>query len=625
MDSVFLQLVNVSITAGWVVLAILLLRLVLKKAPKWTRCLLWLVAGVRLVFPFSIESIFSLIPSAKTIDTAKHLARPYIDTGFSVIDNRINDYLGDRFFEGVTVPTDYFSNIVRIAAVVWVIGMTAMLLYSLISYVRLRRSLRTATLLRDNLWESEAVKFPFILGVIRPKIYLPYHLNTESARYVIAHERAHLKRRDHWIKPIAFALLCIYWFNPLMWVAYILLCRDIELACDEKVIRTMGKEERQVYSMTLVQHSISRRHIAACPLAFGEVGVKERIKTVMHYKKPAFWLILTALLLCGIAAVCFLTNPLRDEEEEQHSFYATVLETEEKRVLVEPVSGSDERNSADRIWANLTETIPRIVSGDTVRVIYNGQIDETYPAQISSVSAVYIVSNTEDIEVEDEIRSYYYSDSPDPVAPTLLLSEKDQSFQFTLSVLSSYLPPVGKYEWSGNRLICRTDDGEKTYVFRYDSFGDALTFLASESSGIPVYAYEKGSAALSPVPDGATFTRSSLRTIMIDDKMKAVYDTALADIDGDGTMEECVLEYGRTSGVFSFVFSASKNGVTTYQDAFFPVEWYDLLFVETSDGKIKVKGVTQGDYPEAHFFDISVKDGHIVLSENGKTLLNGSD
>lgn len=624
MDSVFLQLVNVSITAGWVVLAILLLRLVLKKAPKWTRCLLWLVAGVRLVFPFSIESIFSLIPSAKTIDTAKHLARPYIDTGFTVIDNRINDYLGDRFFEGVTVPANHFANIVRTAAVVWIIGMTAMLLYSMISYVRLRRNLRTATLLRDNLWESEAVKSPFILGVIRPRIYLPYHLNTESAWYVIAHEQAHLKRCDHWIKPIAFTLLCIYWFNPLMWAAYILLCRDIELACDEKVIRTMGKEERQIYSMALVQRSVNRRHLAACPLAFGEVGVKERIKTVMHYKKPAFWLILTALLLCVIAAVCFLTNPLRDEEEEQHSFYATVLETEENRILVEPVSGSDERNSADQIWVSLNETIPKIVSGDTVRVIYDGLIAESYPAQILSVSAVYIVSNTEDIEVESEIRSYYYSGSPDPVASTLLLSEENQTFQFTFSGLSSYLP-VGKYEWSGDRLVCRAGDGENTYVFRYDSFRDTLTFLASESSDIPVYSYEEGGAALSPVPDGATFTRSSLRTILIGDEMKAAYDTVSADIDGDGTTEECVLEYGRTSGIFSFTFSASKNGVTKYQDAFFPAEWYDLCFVETSDGKIKVKGLTQGDYPEAHFFDISVKDGHIVLSENGKTLLDGSD
>lgn len=619
MDSVFLQLVNVSITAGWVILAILLLRLVLKKAPKWTRCLLWLVAGVRLVFPFSIESIFSLIPSAKTIDTAKHLARPYIDTGFTVIDNRINDYLGDRFFEGITVPANHFANIVRTAAVVWIIGMTAMLLYSMISYVRLRRNLRTATLLRDNLWESEAVKSPFILGVIRPRIYLPYHLKTESAWYIVAHEQAHLKRRDHWIKPIAFVLLCIYWFNPLMWVAYILLCRDIELACDEKVIRTMEKEERQIYSMTLVQHSVKRRHIAACPLAFGEVGVKERIKTVMHYKKPAFWLILTALIVCLIAAVCFLTNPLRDEEKEQHSFYATVLETEEKRILVEPVSGSDERNSADRIWVSLNETIPHIVSGDTVRVVYNDLIAESYPAQILSVSAVHIVSNTEDIEVESEIRSYYYSSSPDPVTPTLLLSEENQTFQFTFSVLSSYLP-VGKYEWSGERLICRTDDSKNIYVFRYDSFKDTLTFLASESSDIPVYAYEEGGSALSPVPDGAVFTLSSLRTIKINDEFINTYDTVSADIDGDGTMEECVLEYGRTSGVFSFTFSASKNGRIKYQDTFFPAKWYDLFFVKTSDGKIKVKGLTQGDYPEVHFFDISIKDGHIVLSENGKAL-----
>ena len=309
MNSVFLQLVNVSITAGWVVLAIILLRLVLKKAPKWTRCLLWLVAGVRLVFPFSIESIFSLIPSAKTIDTAKYLAKPYIDTGFSAIDSRVNDYLGDRFFEGVTVPAGHFENIVGIAAAVWVIGMTAILLYSLVSYMRLRRSLRTATRLRDNLWESEAVKSPFILGLFRPKIYLSSGMEEAQLPYVIAHEQAHLRRGDQWWKPLGFVLLMIHWYNPFVWVAYILFCRDLELACDESAVRDLTLEERKSYSYALLSCSMQRRLVTVCPLAFGEVGVKKRVKEVLNYKKPSFWILLAAVVVCVIVAVCFLTNP----------------------------------------------------------------------------------------------------------------------------------------------------------------------------------------------------------------------------------------------------------------------------------------------------------------------------
>lgn len=309
MEKVFLHLINISIIAGWAALAVILLRLVLKKAPKQISCILWTIVGVRLVFPFSVESAFSLIPSAQTINATKYTAKPYIETGFSVVDKPINGYIGEHYFEGVTVPTDNFGNIANILAAIWLFGAVLMLAYTFLSYLKLYRTLKTATVLKDNIYQSEAVNSPFILGIIKPKIYLPYNLNENSTSYIVAHEQAHLKRRDHIIKPIAFVLLSVYWFNPMIWIAYILLCRDIELACDEKVIREMNKEDRQSYSKTLLANSISHRTVSACPLAFGEVGVKERIKTVMNYRKPALWLMGVAVFICIAATVCFLTNP----------------------------------------------------------------------------------------------------------------------------------------------------------------------------------------------------------------------------------------------------------------------------------------------------------------------------
>lgn len=309
MNSFFLNLVNISITAGWIVIAVMILRLFLKKAPKWINCILWGIVGLRLIFPVSIESIFSLIPSKETINTSFYEAKPYIETGFSAVDTQLHDYIGDRYFEGVTVPTGLFANITSVLSVIWIVGLAVMLAYALITFLNLHRKMSTSTPLRDNIRQSEFVDSPFILGIIKPKIYLPYSLTEDSINCIIAHEQSHLKRLDHLWKPLAFFILSVYWFNPLMWAAYILLCRDIELACDEKVINNMTKEERQNYSVTLLNNSVSRKSVAACPLAFGEVGVKERIKSVMSYKKPTFWIIIAAVIVCIVTAVCFLTNP----------------------------------------------------------------------------------------------------------------------------------------------------------------------------------------------------------------------------------------------------------------------------------------------------------------------------
>ena len=317
MNELFLKIINMSISASWLILAVLILRLVLKKAPKWVNVLLWGIVAVRLICPLSFESTLSLIPSAETFPE-KIISGPSFDiqTGISPVDNRINDYLGDRYFEGVTVPANNGNNIMTILTIVWIIGILLLVAYTIISYRRLHREIDTAVRYKDNIFQSENVSSPFVLGIIKPRIYLPFNMNGQDLEHVVAHEQAHIRRKDHWWKPLGFLLLTIHWFNPLIWLAYVLLCRDIEFACDEKVIKELGNEQRADYTQALVVCSVNRRMIAACPLAFGEVGVKDRVKSVMNYKKPAFWIIILAVIACVIVAVCFLTNPMGFQFDE---------------------------------------------------------------------------------------------------------------------------------------------------------------------------------------------------------------------------------------------------------------------------------------------------------------------
>lgn len=313
MNEFFLKIINMSISASWLIFAVLILRLVLKKAPKWVNVLLWGIVAIRLICPFSFESALSLIPSAETFPK-KIISGPSFDvqSGITPVDNRINDYLGDRYFEGVTVPANNGNTIMIILTIVWTIGILLLVAYTVISYWRLHREIDTAVRYKDNIFQSENVSSPFVLGLIKPRIYLPFKLDGQDMEHVVAHEQAHIRRKDHWWKPLGFLLLTIHWFNPLMWLAYVLLCRDIELACDEKVIKGLSNEQRADYTQALVACSVNRRMIAACPLTFGEVGVKERVKSVMNYKKPAFWVIIIAVIVCVGVAVCFLTNPKQD-------------------------------------------------------------------------------------------------------------------------------------------------------------------------------------------------------------------------------------------------------------------------------------------------------------------------
>lgn len=320
-DNIFVQLFNMSVSAGWLILAVIVLRLFMRKAPRWICCVLWAMVAVRLVCPISLESVFSLVPSAETISFEGEIM-PEIASGVPLVDDTLNPMLEstingpvDRHIrDAITPPASPLINWIHYAGIVWAAGLAVLLAAAILEYLRVRRTLREAVLWQDNIWFCDQVKSPFILGIFRPEIFLPSDIGQEQMDYVLAHEQAHLKRKDHLWKALGYLLLAVYWFHPLVWVAFILLCRDIEVACDEKVIRNLDMGERKAYSRALLSCSRQRRMVIAYPLAFGEVGVKERVRSVLRYKKPVLWAAGAAIAVCAVVAVCFLTNPERPED-----------------------------------------------------------------------------------------------------------------------------------------------------------------------------------------------------------------------------------------------------------------------------------------------------------------------
>ena len=317
MEAMFLQLVNRSITTGWLVLAVLALRLLLRRAPKSVLCAMWGLVGLRLLCPVSIESPLSLIPSVQTLpETVLTAAQPEIYSGVAVIDRVVNPVLTNTLAAAPGESVNPAQVLAGMLPWIWLLGMVGMLGYALFTTLRLRRRVATAVRLEQGVKQSEYVKTPFVLGLIHPTIYLPFHMESADAVHVLAHERAHIRRGDPWWKMLGFVLLAIYWFHPLMWVAYFFLCRDMEAACDEAVIRGLSREGRQGYAAALLRLSAAVPGLHACPLAFGEVGVKARIKGVINYKKPGFWIVTVAVLAAIVVAVCFLTSPAVEKTSE---------------------------------------------------------------------------------------------------------------------------------------------------------------------------------------------------------------------------------------------------------------------------------------------------------------------
>lgn len=332
----FVGSLNLAVAASWLIVVLLLLRPLLKRlAPKWVLCALWALVAVRLVCPVALQSDLSVYRLAGDAVQSSGQVTYFQDTGFcgdvryrpvtllpgvsaetlSTPDSTVPD--ATTAADAIPQPqTPARSVDMNLPSILWAVGIYVMLMLALAGYLSLREDVAASIPLEGNVYLCDSIKSPFILGMFRPRIYLTSGMDEAARVCVLRHERAHLRRGDHLWKPLGFLLLAVYWYNPLVWAAYILFCRDMELACDERVIRDMAAEERAAYSQALLDCSRGRHWVAACPLAFGEVGVKTRVKAVLWYKKPAFWAVLAAVVVCAVVAVCFLTNPNGTENEE---------------------------------------------------------------------------------------------------------------------------------------------------------------------------------------------------------------------------------------------------------------------------------------------------------------------
>ncbi len=468
MESVFLHLLNMSITAGWLVLAVMVLRLLMKRAPRWMVCLLWVLVAVRLICPVSVESVLSLIPSTETVPTDVVMgSTPTINSGVPVVDAVVNPIISDTLAPTPEYSADPVQIATFVAANVWVIGMVAMLLYALISTLRLRWQVRESACLRRNIRQCDRVATPFILGIIRPRIYLPSTLPAQDALSVVAHEEAHIQRRDHWWKPLGYLLLTVYWFNPLLWVGYILLCRDIEAACDERVIRDMDMEQRRRYSEALLACSMSRRMISACPLAFGETGVKSRIKSVLSYKKPTFWIVLLAVVLTIVAAVCLLTNPKEKPDEDDVSTDTPVTDTQTEEQFTrefyhEFVANSYNWLSEDKLQelisdaAYAEDALPLLVLNNPAEVeAFIEKYDEDMGLTRNDSTGVNVAAQmreayTQDFFDRNIVLAVYYKDGSCSVEPRIVgakYTEGGDSMQLMVEVYEPYMQDEALGQW----------------------------------------------------------------------------------------------------------------------------------------------------------------------------------
>ena len=304
MDKLFITIVNNGLVASWIILAVIVLRKLLNRIPKWVNCLLWGLVAIRLAIPFSIESIFSLIPSAKPVPADIEYAKIP-----NAVNTVINPVLENHFAVKEIASVNPIQVIIFISSYIWMIGVIGLLIYAFVSFIMLKRQVKNAQAIDKGIFRSGTIDSPFILGFVKPSIYIPDYLDDEAYICVTEHEKAHIKRGDFIWKPFGFLILSVYWFNPLCWFAYIMLCKDIEYACDEKVTKDKDKNWKATYCQVLLDCSSKRKMIAACPVAFGEVSVKDRIKFVIRYKKPTLGMIVLAFVACIAVGICFLTNP----------------------------------------------------------------------------------------------------------------------------------------------------------------------------------------------------------------------------------------------------------------------------------------------------------------------------
>ena len=610
MNELFLKMINMGVTATYLALAVILIRVIFRKAPKRVFPFLRGLVALRLIIPFFIECPLSLIPSAETVSPEILVAEePAIHSGIYYVNRVVNPILNESLAPDPVTGVNPVQTRVSVVAVIWMAGVAVMLLYALISYLRLKRDVKTVVRLEPGVWKSDRIASPFVLGLIRPQIYLPFTLADSSMDYVLAHERAHIERKDHWIKPLGYLLLSFHWFNPIMWIAYVLFCRDVELACDEKVIKELNREQRADYSQSLLACSIPHGRIAVCPLAFGEIGVKERVKQVLNYKKPAFWVVLAVVVAGVILAVCFLTNPLNPDITPSKPEIDVAKPTETD------VSNPSETEAEDS-WPALADTREHYSEEEAEAdgcVVFDGE------TLLAGERAWADFENTTASGRKAKVRIYQMY--------------TDQNRRYSVKELS--------YDGSTYRLqFYDRDENDKEYLFsehyrylvtssyqpdpeRSDCY---LHYLLSDDPNVTAEGYLAHMFSSYYSPDSIYNHCMRLFSRLIDNAYlrQRGHGLAFADIDNDGIEEKCCLGYGPTSGVATFTLTVFEGEQFEYAGLFSP-DHCDISFFQEEDGTLKVqmKNWAVAEYPSiiGELYDIVIRDGHLILvGEDGEIL-----
>ncbi len=674
MSAIFLKILNMSITASWLILTAIVIRLLLRKAPKWISCILWVIVALRLLIPFSFKSALSLIPNGEPIPSDfVQTATPTVNTGISVIDHPVNAVILDSFTPNVGDSVNPLQILVPVLSIIWITGVVLMLMYALVSFLKLLKTVSASVDLQKGVKVCDEIVSPFILGVIKPVIYVPSSLIGKALENVLAHENAHLSRKDHWWKPLGFFLLAIYWFNPLCWVAYVLLCRDIEAACDERVIRDMDKEDRAEYSQSLLDLSFSRRSIVACPLAFGEVGVKERVKGVLNYRKPTFWIIVIAIVACIVVAVCFLTNP--KDKQISKSFIASITSIKEPAIYVRPADGSDELKSSNSFAIPINKLedgyVPQV--GDELEIFYDGYIYETYPASLGTIEKIVYLSRSSEApsatsqeevqeisqpssgEKEDSIpiddkasvprKTYVWEKEGFGGAFTITLYD-DGTFEYYVGYLSSHIG-LGNWEIDKKDSLLRLSeetDKDDPNLFTFEVQAGKITYIANESSDFMYVTVEDGdSFVLAGIPNTtgyelAPFEREiEINTchydITHDGSPDTIQVTYIVTDDFDGVVSEAMFHNGALGFVKLFEGEKSllqRSELLWYRDYGTAHAGNVQIFVTTVDGNDYLVETSlysgQGTayyYYSVFFFENGeqqvVDSGELTFDTNSKT------
>ena len=614
MEHLFIHVLNISITASFLVLAIIIYRLFAKKAPRWVSVLLWGLVGVRLLLPFELESEISLVPSKSTVpQTITHDRYPALDTGFGSVDEIVNPILSGSMEARPEYSANPMAVWMTVLGWIWLGVMVCMLLYMAASFIYLRIKTRVGVKREDNVYLCDYVKTPFILGVIRPRICLPSDISDKDYIHVVAHEEAHIKRLDHIWKPLGFLLLSVYWFNPLLWVAYVLLCRDIESACDERVISELDDKERAEYSEALLSLGIRARVISACPLAFGEVSVRSRVSAIARYKRPAAVLVAVSVTVVAVFAACFLTYKKNEavkintgiwyaqkvvgalEENADCDGTPRLVFTEGGDVLVESDDLSDlcyvrlgkmnrayiSESEYERLFegvkfregysaadlhgsvktaCRITPSISSGVTSDEVYLLrsddalymgyrYGERITELYEMCLGEALPTYVY-NTE-----------YVSDST--LDARIVLDTELRTGRVVFGSHTSY-EAYGKYTYENGKITLITEDDFALKLVFLD-VGDALIFSERESN-------TRGLSGL--FDDGATF-HSYYRY------QRRCSDTKAFDVNGDGAFE-VIFAYIGEDGTLYYMIHRYK----TLVEGTVPFTAYDHISFEEEGGSL---------------------------------------